>query len=230
MHLDRRRFVQGTGAALLAGLAPTPTGVARAAAPFAHPPLPYAEAALAPTISERTVRLHYGVHHAGYFRNLNRLVEGTDFADMGLEDVVRKTAGRAEHSGVFNNAGQAWNHIVYWEQMAPGGPSAPGGDLARMIDRDFGGLADFRAAFLKQATGVFGSGWAWLVLEEGKLALMGTQNADNPLAHGKATLLGIDVWEHAYYLDYESRRGAHVTAVLEKLVNWDVVAGRLAAK
>ena len=229
MLLNRRRFVQVAGAATLAGMAPTLPGIARAATPFEHPPLPYAETALAPTISERTVQLHYGVHHAGYLRNLNRLVEGTDFADMSLEDVVRATAGRTEQSPIFNNAGQAWNHNIYWEQMIPGGPSTPGGDLARMIDRDFGGLTSFREALLKLATSVFGSGWAWLVLEGDKLTLMGTQNADNPLAHGKTALLGIDVWEHAYYLDYENRRGAHVTAVLERLVDWDVVASRLKA-
>ena len=195
--------------------------------PFSLPDLPFDENALAPTISAQTGGLHYGKHHAAYFNMLNTLSEGTDFADMELENVVKGSFGNAETQKVFNNAGQAWNHILYWNQMQPGGANEPTGRLASMIGDAFGDMDSFKDQFTTAAVGVFGSGWCWLVEEDGGLAIMGTPNAENPLAHGKHTLMGVDVWEHAYYLDYQNLRADHVKAVLNNLINWDFVADRL---
>ncbi|HET6522070.1 MAG TPA: superoxide dismutase [Geminicoccaceae bacterium] len=230
-HLSRRGFLAGltaTTAAAAAG-APFPAPrIARGAVPFLQPPLPYPEDALAPTISARTVALHYGRHHAGYFSRLNSLAEGSQFADRTLEEVVTATAGRDEHKPVFDNAAQAWNHVLYWEQMDPRGTREPTGELAEMIGRDFVSLDGFKLAVVEAAAGVFGSGWVWLTVEGGRLVLMPTANADNPLAHGKHALMGIDVWEHAYYLDYENRREEHVRAVLDHLIDFRYVEARLA--
>ena len=195
--------------------------------PFSLPELPFDENALAPTISAQTVGLHYGKHHRAYFNMLNTLSEGTDFADMELENVVKGSFGNADTQKVFNNAGQAWNHILYWNQMQPGGADEPTGRLASMIDGAFGDMDSFKDQFTTAAVGVFGSGWCWLVEEDGSLAIMGTPNAENPLAHGKHALMGVDVWEHAYYLDYQNLRADHVKAVLNNLINWDFVADRL---
>ncbi len=198
--------------------------------PFTLPALPFDENALAPTISAQTVGLHHGKHHAAYFNMLNTLSEGTEFADMALEDVVTGSFGNAEMQKIFNNAGQAWNHILYWNQMQPGGADAPSGELASKINDAFGGLDSFKEQFTAAAVGVFGSGWFWLVEENGGLTIMGTPNAENPLAHGKHALLGIDVWEHAYYLDYQNLRADYVKAVLDNLINWDFVADRLSLR
>jgi|TARA_Y100000310_G_scaffold103476_4_gene101836 Fe-Mn family superoxide dismutase len=195
--------------------------------PFSLPDLPFDENALAPTISAQTVGLHYGKHHAAYLNMLNTLSEGTDFADMELENVVKGSFGNTDTQKVFNNAGQAWNHILYWNQMQPGGSDEPTGRLASMIDGAFGDMDSFKDQFTTAAVGVFGSGWCWLVEEDGGLAIMGTPNAENPLAHGKHALMGVDVWEHAYYLDYQNLRADHVKAVLNNLINWDFVADRL---
>ena len=227
--LSRRRLL-ASGAAVIAGLAAPALWTRPALADtFSQPPLPYPETALEPAISARTVGLHYGAHHAGYFRNLNRLTADTPLASLTLEEVVVRSSGVPSLQAVFNNAGQAWNHVVYWEQFRPGGPAAPEGRLAAAIDDAFGGFEPFKAALVGTAAGVFGSGWAWLEWHAGSLHLTGTRNADNPLARGRTALLGIDVWEHAYYLDYENRRGEHVSAVLESLVNWSVVADRMPA-
>lgn len=229
--LSRRTLLATAGSAIalsaVGGLAMP--GIARAARPFEQPKLPYAEDALAPTISSRTVGLHYGKHHKAYFDALNRLSEGTKYADLDLEEVVTQSAGSTEDRAIFNNAGQAWNHIFYWEQFTPGGAKEPGGELAQAIERDFGGLAKMKEDIGKAAGGVFGSGWAWLVHDGGKLAIEGTPGGDSPFARGRTTLLGIDVWEHAYYLDYENRRPEHVKAVLDTIINWDVVAERMKA-
>ena len=186
--------------------------------PFSLPDLPFDENALAPTISAQTVGLHYGKHHAAYLNMLNTLSEGTDFADMELENVVKGSFGNTDTQKVFNNAGQAWNHILYWNQMQPGGSDEPTGRLASMIDGAFGDMDSFKDQFTTAAVGVFGSGWCWLVEEDGGLAIMGTPNAENPLAHGKHALMGVDVWEHAYYLDYQNLRADHVKAVLNNLI------------
>ena len=223
--LGRRRML--SLGAVSATVFAAPALWTRPARAFDHPALPYDDSALEPVISAHTVGLHYGRHHAGYFRNLNRLTEGTALAELSLEEVVQASSGIPSLQPVFNNAGQAWNHIVYWDQFMPGGASAPGGRLAGMIDEAFGDLETFKEQFVSTAGSVFGSGWAWLTYHAGQLWLEGLRNADNPLAHGRTALIGIDVWEHAYYLDYENRRGEHVRAVLDSLINWSAVADRL---
>lgn len=199
------------------------------AGPFELPALPYAEDALAPIISAQTVGLHHGKHHKTYFDKLNGLVEGTELAEKSLEEVVMASKDGGKLQGVFNNAGQAWNHILYWEQFALNGTRTPAGDLAAKIDEKWGSFDAFKTAFTNASVGVFGSGWCWLIEDNGALDIMGTSNADNPMAHGKKTLMGVDVWEHAYYLDYQNRRPDHVTALLDSAVNWSYVADRLAA-
>jgi len=193
---------------------------------FVLPALPYGAADLAPTISSDTVDLHYGKHHQAYFNMLNNFADGTKFMDMELDQVVVESF-QDGHKKVFNNAGQAWNHILYWEQMAPGGSNSPQGKLSEKINEAFGDFDTFKTDFTQQAVGVFGSGWAWLVEKDGKLELRGLPNAENPLAHGEHALMGIDVWEHAYYLDYKNVRPDYVKAVLDNLINWDFVADRL---
>jgi Fe-Mn family superoxide dismutase len=192
-----------------------------AKAAFALPQLPYAESALEPTISARTLSFHYGKHHAAYVKALNKLVEDTDYRGEELEEVVRRSAMDAKATAIFHNAAQAWNHGFYWKSMAPRGGGEPEGRLKAALERDFGGTKAFRAAFSKAADGQFVSGWAWLVADKGgKLGILATADADTPIAHGQRPLLTIDVWEHAYYLDYQNRRPDYVTAWLDKLVNW----------
>ncbi len=225
---SRRALLLGASAGLAVSAVAMPH-VARAAGPFRQPDLPFAEDALAPVISPQTVSLHYGKHHAAYFKALNDLVVGKPYADMALSEIVKASRGKDEDKKIFSNAGQAWNHIFYWEQFAPGGAKAPAGELLAAIDRDLGGADKMKADLVKAAGDVFGSGWAWLVLDGGKLLLTGTPGGDSPFAAGQTPLLGIDVWEHAYYLDYQNRRADHVKAVLDGIVNWDVVAGRMKA-
>ncbi|GLK84613.1 superoxide dismutase [Ancylobacter defluvii] len=220
----RRTLLAAAGAVAATGLAGP--HVARAAAPFQQPPLPYGEDALAPTVSARTVGLHYGKHHKAYFDKLNKLVEGKPYADMELEEVIRR-AKADNATPVFNNAGQAWNHNFYWQQFK-GGPAAPPAALVEAATRDFGGIDPLKAKMVETADGVFGTGWVWLVADNEKLQVLGLQDAGNPIAEGKAPLLGIDVWEHAYYLDWENRRTAHVKALLDERVNWAFVGERLA--
>jgi len=193
---------------------------------FNLPELPYGENDLSPVISSDTIQLHYGKHHQAYFNMLNNLAEGTKYNDMSLEDVVVHSFNDKEQK-IFNNAGQAWNHIIYWEQMKPGGENNPSGKLHSMIEDAFGGFDSFKDQFIQQSVGVFGSGWCWLVQNNDKLEIMGLPNAENPLAHGKNTLMGIDVWEHAYYLDYKNVRPDYVKALLEKSINWSFVADQL---
>ncbi|MFG1359524.1 superoxide dismutase [Xanthobacter pseudotagetidis] len=198
--------------------------IARAAAPFQQPPLPYEESALAPTISARTVGLHYGKHHKGYYDKLNTLVAGKPYADMSLEEVV-VASRKANDAPVFNNAAQAWNHDLYWMEFK-GGPNPPKGAFADTVKRDFGDLAGLKKAMTDTGDGVFGTGWVWLVRDGDKLAVVGLKDAINPLPDGKTVLAGIDVWEHAYYLDWENRRTAHVKAVLDDRMNWAYVSER----
>ena len=180
------------------------------------PELPYAMDALAPHISKETLEYHYGKHHAAYVTNLNNLVKGTEFENSSLEDIVKKSTG-----GVFNNAAQIWNHTFYWHCLSPNGGGAPTGDVAAAIDRDFGGYDKFKAEFSNACATQFGSGWGWLVLKDGKLSTMGTANADLPMKHGAKALLTIDVWEHAYYIDYRNARPDYIKVFLDSLVNWD---------
>jgi len=193
------------------------------------PALPYGLDALEPNISRSTLEFHHGKHHAAYVTNLNNLVAGTDLEDKSLEDTITAVAGDAGKAGVFNNAAQVWNHSFYWQCMKPGGGGQPTGALADKINADFGSYEAFVEQFKTAGATQFGSGWAWLVLDGGTLKVTKTANADLPLAHGQKALLTMDVWEHAYYLDYQNRRPDYMTTYLEKLVNWDFVAANLAA-
>jgi Fe-Mn family superoxide dismutase len=192
------------------------------------PKLPYADNALDPVMSSSTLNFHHGKHHATYVNNLNNLLEGKDdLKALSLEDLIRQTYQKPEQQGLFNNAAQVWNHTFFWHSMRPGGGGEPTGKLKERIDADLGGLDEFKKAFKQAATGQFGSGWAWLVDDNGKLAVTNTPNAVNPLAQGQKALLTIDVWEHAYYLDYQNRRPDYVDAFLDKLVNWEFAASNL---
>ena len=193
------------------------------------PALPYGLDALEPNISRSTLEFHHGKHHAAYVTNLNNLVAGTDLEAKSLEDTITAVAGDAGKAGVFNNAAQVWNHSFYWQCMKPGGGGQPTGALADKINADFGSYEAFVEQFKTAGATQFGSGWAWLVLDGGTLKVTKTANADLPLAHGQKALLTMDVWEHAYYLDYQNRRPDYMTTYLEKLVNWDFVAANLAA-
>lgn len=189
---------------------------------FELPPLPYDLNALEPHISANTLSFHYGKHHQAYVTNLNGLIEGTDLATKSLEDIIRITAGDKDKVGVFNNAAQVWNHTFYWHSMAPQGGGKPKGALAEKINQDFGSYDEFTKLFKQAGVSQFGSGWAWLVLnKDGQLEIMKTANADLPMVHGKKALITCDVWEHAYYLDYQNRRPDYVEIFLNHLINWD---------
>ena len=193
------------------------------------PALPYGLDALEPNISRSTLEFHHGKHHAAYVTNLNNLVAGTDLEGKSLEDTITAVAGDASKAGVFNNAAQVWNHSFYWQCMKPGGGGQPTGALADKINADFGSFEAFVEQFKTAGATQFGSGWAWLVLDNGTLKVTKTPNADLPLAHGQKALLTMDVWEHAYYLDYQNRRPDYISTYLGSLVNWDFVAANLAA-
>jgi superoxide dismutase, Fe-Mn family len=195
---------------------------------FTLDPLPYPDTALAPVLSAHTLSFHYGKHHRAYVDNLNKLVAGTDLDNLPLEEVVKRTAGVADKAAFFNNAAQAWNHAFYWKCLKPGGGGKPSGALAAGIDAAFGGYDNFRKELLAAAMGQFGSGWAWLVLDGAALKVVKTPNADLPLAHAQVPLLTVDVWEHAYYLDYQNRRADYAGEVIDKLLNWDFAAQNLA--
>ena len=184
------------------------------------PPLPYADNALDPVISANTLGFHYGKHHKTYVDNLNKLITGTDLADLPLEEVIKSTAGKADKTGIFNNAAQVWNHNFYWNSLSPNGGGEPSGALKQKIEASFGSVEACKKELATAATTQFGSGWAWLVKDGDKLQVTKTGNADLPLTKGITPLLTIDVWEHAYYLDYQNRRVDYVNAVLEKLINW----------
>jgi Fe-Mn family superoxide dismutase len=187
------------------------------------PNLPYEKKALAPYISEQTLEFHHGKHHSTYVTNTNKLIENTEFANQDLETIIKKTAQEPAQSGLFNNAAQVWNHSFYWSCMKPGGGGPAAGRIAEKIGTDFSSYAGFAEQFKNAGLTQFGSGWAWLVLKNGHLEIMKTSNADTPLAYGIKPLLTVDVWEHAYYLDYQNRRGDYLSAFLEHLVNWDFV-------
>ena len=199
---------------------------AKAAGPFTLPKLPWDEGALDPVISARTIQFHYGKHHKAYVEEANELVAGTPMAGMSLEEVVR-AADKEKNQKLFNNAAQAWNHTFFWNCLRPGG-SKPSGDIAKRIESDLGGLEAFGKNFAKAAVECFGSGWASLVDRGGKLEILATSNAGTPLTMGATPLLTLDVWEHAYYLDYQNRRPDFANAVIEKLLNWEFAAEQLA--
>jgi len=195
---------------------------------FELPPLPYAEDALEPAYSARTISFHYGKHHKTYVDTLNKLTEGTELAGRPLEDVIRAVAGDASKVPVFNNAAQVWNHTFFWNCMKPGGGGAPPAGVAARFDAAFGSYEGLVDKFKAAAVGRFGSGWTWVVLvDKGVPAITSTPNAETPLTAGSKPLLVVDVWEHAYYLDYQNRRPDWVQAFFDKLVNWDFVAKNL---
>jgi Fe-Mn family superoxide dismutase len=196
---------------------------------FTLPELPYGPTELEPHISARTLEFHHGKHHAAYVANLNKLIEGTELDGKSLEEVILASGADASKAGVFNNAAQVWNHSFYWQCMRPGGGGSPSGALAEKINADLGSFDAFVEAFKTAGATQFGSGWAWLVLDGGTLKVTKTPNADLPLAHGQKALLTMDVWEHAYYLDYQNRRPDYISTFLGSLVNWDFVAANLAA-
>ena len=191
------------------------------------PPLPYDMAALEPHITANTLSFHYGKHHQTYVTNLNNLLAESPLATASLEEVIQASTNQADKVGIFNNAAQVWNHTFYWNCMKPNGGGEPKGDLKAMIDQAFGSYDAFKAEFKQAALTQFGSGWAWLVFDKGAVKIMKTPNADLPMAHGATALLTCDVWEHAYYLDYQNRRADYVNAVLDKLLNWDFAAAKL---
>lgn len=181
-------------------------------------PLPYPLDALAPHISERTMSFHYERHHAGYVTNLNKLISGSDLQDAALEDLIRSAD---IPSALFNNAAQVWNHSFYWRSMSPGAADSPSGELAAAITRDFGSLDSFKTDFAAAALANFASGWTWLVQGDDGLAIESTDDAHTPIRHGRRALLTIDVWEHAYYLDYQNLRAKYIEAFVEHLINWE---------
>jgi len=192
------------------------------------PPLPYDYTALEPAISKQTLEFHHDKHHAAYVKKYNAAVEGTDYDRKPIEDVIKAVAGDDSKTHIFNPGAQAWNHTFYWNSMKPNGGGQPSGDLAQKIEADFGSFDQFREAFKNAALGQFGSGWAWFVLDGNTLKVTKTPNADNPLTAGQTPLLTIDVWEHAYYLDYQNQRGSYVDAFLDQLINWDFAAENFA--
>jgi Fe-Mn family superoxide dismutase len=230
--LARRTFLKisaGMGALAmlhLAGLGGRGKATAAEAA-IELPPLPYPENALEPYISARTIGFHYGKHHRGYVDKTNGFVAGTGWAEMDLITLVQKTGGKPEQTSIFNNAAQVFNHNFYWHSIKPGGGGEPGGSLGREIKVAFGSYQGFAAEFKDAAASQFGSGWAWLVRDAAGLKILKTANADTPITLGLTPLLTIDVWEHAYYLDYQNRRGDYIQAFLDHLVNWDFAAQNL---
>lgn len=191
--------------------------------------LPYAYDALEPYISAKTLEFHHDKHHATYVKNYNQMAQDAGMADKSIEEVIKASYNDSSKSGLFNNGAQAWNHTFFWNSLKPGGGGAPTGEVAEKINADFGSYDKFKEEFKKAATSQFGSGWAWLVLDNGTLKVTNSPNAVNPLATGQTPLLTCDVWEHAYYLDYQNRRPDFVEAFLNNLVNWDLAAQQMAA-
>lgn len=195
---------------------------------FKLPPLPYPDNALEPVISANTISYHYGKHHKKYVDDLNKLIEGTEYEGASLEKVIADSAGQAEKVELFNNAAQTWNHTFYWLSMKRGGGGKPTGKLAGMIDTAFGSFDNFKKEFATITVSQFGTGWGWLVLDGGELKVVKSGDAELPLTKGQKPLLTIDVWEHAYYLDYQNKRPAYVDAVIDKLLNWEFAEANLA--
>ena len=187
------------------------------------PELPYVKSALEPIISARTLEIHHGKHHRAYVDNLNKLIAGTDLANAELETIIKKAYGDPAKAGIFNNAAQVWNHSFYWKCLKGNGGGMPTGAVSAKITAAFGNYGKFAEELKNAGVSQFGSGWVWLVLDGGELKIVKTSNADTPIAHGQTPLLTIDVWEHAYYLDYQNRRPDYLSAVIDKLINWDFV-------
>ncbi len=222
---SRREFLIQSGTAA-AAIALSVTGVGAQAqvqqsAAITLPPLPYAQNALTPSISENTISFHYGKHHQAYVNNVIKMVAGTEFAAMPLVDIIKKTSGKPDQASLFNNAAQVFNHTFYWNSMKPGGGGEPTGRIRDRILVSFGSYQKFADEFSNAAATQFGSGWAWLVVDGGQLKVVKTSNADTPVARDIKPLITIDVWEHAYYLDYQNRRPDYIQAYISKLLNWD---------
>ena len=194
---------------------------------FELPSLPYANDALAPYMSSETLDFHHGKHHQTYVTNLNNLVKDTDMKDSSLEEIVVKSSKDSSMAGIFNNAGQHWNHILFWQCMKPNGGGSMPSELESRITSDLGGIDQFKEAFIQAGTTQFGSGWAWLAIDNGKLVVTKSPNASNPLVEGMKPILGCDVWEHSYYIDYRNKRPDYLKAFLDSLVNWEFVASQL---
>lgn len=193
------------------------------------PPLPYDKTALEPHIGAKTLEIHHGKHHQAYVTKANELLAGTPLEGKSLEEIIKAAAKDDTKKVLFNNVAQVWNHTFYWHSMAPNGGGKPTGDIAKKIDADFGSYEKFVEEFKNAGATQFGSGWAWLVLDGGKLKVTKTPNADLPMVHGQTAILTMDVWEHAYYLDYQNRRPDYMTTFLDKLVNWDFANKNLKA-
>ncbi len=224
LAVNRRQFLFMSSLAGITLAAPPgdePARVQSGVAPIALPPLPYAQDALAPVISEQTLSFHYGKHHLAYVNNTIKLIAGTGLEKQPLDEIIRKTSGKPEQAGIFNNAAQVFNHTFYWHSMKPGGGGEPKGVIADRIGKSFGSYQKFVEAFSGAAAQQFGSGWAWLVDDGGKLGVIRTPNAETPLTMSLRPLVTIDVWEHAYYLDFQNRRPDYIKAFVEKLLNWD---------
>lgn len=227
-HLNRRDFIGiSSSAAILLAMGRFSSS-AQAATPYLLPPLPYAENDLQPVISTNTVSLHFGKHHKGYADNLNKLTAGTDYADLSLEKIIAATKDNPGKEGIFNNAAQVWNHNFYWRSLKPKGGGEPSKVLKEKIEASFMSVEACKKELALAATSQFGSGWAWLVLDGIKIKVMKTGNAEIPDGKDIKPLLVIDVWEHAYYLDYQNRRIDYVNAVLDKLINWEFAIENLA--
>lgn len=196
---------------------------------FSQAPLPFDPSALEPHLSAKTFEFHYGKHHAAYVTNLNNLTKDTELADKSLEEVIKISFNDATKAGIFNNAAQVWNHTFFWDSLKPSGGGAPTGAIAEKINADFGSFDKFKEEFKTAAVTQFGSGWAWLVLDGNTLKVTKTPNAENPLVRGQVPLLTVDVWEHAYYLDYQNRRPDFVQTFIDNLINWEFVAKQLAS-
>ena len=194
---------------------------------FHLPALPYSSKALEPHISENTLNFHHGKHHQAYINKLNELIEGTSFASMSLEEIVKESAGKPDLVGIFNNAAQSWNHDFYWKSMKPNGGGSPTGIILEMLEDSFGSFDQFKEEFKKAATSQFGSGWAWLVEDYDHLRVMKTGNAETPITSSLKPLMTCDVWEHAYYLDFQNRRPDYVNTFINHLINWDFVEQNL---
>ena len=194
---------------------------------FELPSLPYANDALAPYMSSETLDFHHGKHHQTYVTNLNNLLKDHELQSSSLEDIVVKSSKDASMAGIFNNAGQHWNHILFWQCMKPNGGGSIPSELEGILNSDFGSVEQFKEAFIQAGTTQFGSGWAWLAIDNGKLVVTKSPNASNPLVDGMKPILGCDVWEHSYYIDYRNKRPDYLKAFLDSLVNWEFVASQL---
>ena len=194
---------------------------------FQLPKLDYSKSSLSPHMSEETLDLHQGKHHQTYITNLNNLIKNSGLENSSLEEIVKKTSADPSKIGIFNNAGQHWNHILFWKCMKPKGGGALPGKLEKRINSDFGGVDKFKEQFIQAGVTQFGSGWAWLAIDKGKLIVTKTANASNPLVNNMKPILGCDVWEHSYYVDYRNRRPDYLKSFIENLVNWEFVESQL---